>query len=94
MDFKIITMAFGLLAATYAGAANGDGYKMSVCSSDKSKLCYNGKEIFLNGMNVAWWHFGQDVGKDANGKIQKLDENSVRKDLKDLRDAGGNSIRW
>ena len=38
MNFKTITLAFGLLAATYAGAANGDGYKMSVCSSDKSKL--------------------------------------------------------
>ncbi len=75
-------------------AANGDGYKMSVCSSDKSKLCYDGKEIFLNGMNIAWWNFGQDVGKNGNGQINTLDENAVRKDLKDLRAAGGNSIRW
>lgn len=90
---KGTTLAAAILCSTVF-AANGDGYKMSVCSNDKSKLCYDGKEIFLNGMNVAWWNFGQDVGKDANGKIQKLDENSVRKDLKDLRDAGGNSIRW
>ena len=83
-----------MLASSATLAANGDGYKMSVCSTDKSKLCYNNKEIFLNGMNIAWWNFSQDVGKDANGKLMTIDENSIRKDLKDLRAAGGNSIRW
>lgn len=82
------------LLSSAAFAANGDGYKMSVCSNDKSKLCYNGSEIFLNGMNIAWWGFGQDVGKFANGTINTIDENALRKDLSDLRAAGGNSIRW
>lgn len=84
----------GMIAAGTSMAANGDGYKMSICSTDKSKLCHNNKEIFLNGMNIAWWNFSQDVGKDANGKLMTIDENAVRKDLKDLRAAGGNSIRW
>ena len=82
------------LLGCMAFAANSNGYKMSVCSSDKSKLCYDGKEIFLNGMNIAWWNFGQDVGKNSKGQINTLDENAVRKDLKNLREAGGNSIRW
>ena len=94
-NFAKIALA-GILAgaAATAFAANGDGYKMSVCSNDKSKLCYDGKEIFLNGMNIAWWNFGQDVGINGKGAKNILDENSVRKDLKDLRAAGGNSIRW
>ena len=92
---KLTKMALaGMIAAGTSMAANGDGYKMSICSTDKSKLCHNNKEIFLNGMNIAWWNFSQDVGKDANGKLMTIDENAVRKDLKDLRAAGGNSIRW
>ncbi|MCQ2107952.1 MAG: cellulase family glycosylhydrolase [Fibrobacter sp.] len=93
MNIAKIALA-GMIAAGTAFAANGDGYKMSICSTDKSKLCHNNKEIFLNGMNIAWWNFSQDVGKDANGKLMTIDENAIRKDLKDLRAAGGNSIRW
>lgn len=89
-----LSLVGGAFFATSAMAANGDGYKMSICANDKSKLCYNGNEVFLNGMNIAWWNFSQDVGKDANGKLMTIDENAVRKDLKDLRAAGGNSIRW
>lgn len=91
--FLKAALAASLLSSA-AFATNGDGYKMSVCSNDKSKLCYNGSEIFLNGMNIAWWGFGQDVGKFANGTINTIDENALRKDLSDLRAAGGNSIRW
>ena len=92
-SFVKAALAASLLTSA-AFAANGDGYKMSVCANDKSKLCYNGSEIFLNGMNIAWWNFGQDVGKFANGTVNTIDENALRKDLSDLRAAGGNSIRW
>jgi len=72
-----------------------DGYQMSVNSTDKTKLNYGGKPLFLSGMNIAWFKFSQDVGRQgATGALLYVDESLVRKSFQDLRKAGGNSVRW
>lgn len=46
------------------------------------------KDVFISGMNLAWIDFANDMA-DA-----PLNENKMRKSIQDLRDAGGNAMRW
>ena len=88
---KILLAAAALSTSLFAA----DGYQMSICTSDNTKLCYGGKQIFLSGMNIAWFKFSQDVGRGGyKGSLLYVDETLVRKTFKDLRAAGGNTARW
>ncbi|MDR2554122.1 MAG: cellulase family glycosylhydrolase [Fibromonadaceae bacterium] len=55
---------------------------------DGTQLKYKGKKIFFSGINLAWINYNSDVGAEA------LDETKWRKAVKDVKDAGGNAIRW
>ncbi|XP_077972454.1 mannan endo-1,4-beta-mannosidase-like isoform X2 [Styela clava] len=55
----------------------------------KSKICADGKTIFLSGVNQAWENYGKDFG-NKNFKKAKSRLTSV---LSDIHKAGGNSIR-
>jgi len=48
----------------------------------------NGKKLFVSGMNLAWIGFGSDVGDKA------MDINAFTGKIKQIRKAGGNSVRW
>lgn len=52
-----------------------------------NRITYNGQQIYLNGVNVAWINFARDFG---NG----FDETRFRQMLNAVNSAGGNSIRW
>jgi hypothetical protein len=88
---KILLAVAALSTSLFAA----DSYQMSICSSDNTKLCYGGKQIFLSGMNIAWFKFSQDVGRGGyEGSLLYVDETLVRKTFKNLRAAGGNTARW
>ncbi len=83
------------VAALSTSLFAADGYQMSICTTDNTKLCYGGKEVFLSGMNIAWFKFSQDVGRQGyEGSLLYVDETLVRKTFQDLRAAGGNTARW
>ena len=85
-------IAVGLLSISLFAA---EGYQMSISGTDNSRLCFGGKEVFLSGMNIAWFKFSQDVGRQGyNGAPLYVDESLVRKTFQDLRKAGGNCARW
>lgn len=90
--FKITSTIAILSAALFAA----DGYQVSVCPAPNAhKICHNGNPIFLSGMNIAWFNFSQDVGRQgADGGLLYVDESKVRKTFQDLRKAGGNTARW
>lgn len=50
-------------------------------------ILYNGEQVYLSGVNVAWLDFAFDFG---NG----LNEAGLRQMLDDVKAAGGNTIRW
>lgn len=50
-------------------------------------IIVKGKAVYLSGFNVAWFDFAHDFGKG-------LDEQNLRKALQQVKDSGGNSLRW
>lgn len=54
------------------------------------KLMYNGKSVFLSGVNFAWNSYGYDFG---NGKYTANSKSTFEKWLKDVASKGGNSVR-
>ncbi|MFP4417481.1 MAG: hypothetical protein ACLFSB_09440 [Chitinispirillaceae bacterium] len=84
-------LMIGLLSLSVFAA---EGYQMSI-SEDGTKLLYGGNEAFLSGMNIAWFKFSQDVGRQGeDGGLLYVDESLVRKTFQDLRKAGANTARW
>ncbi|MFW5960425.1 MAG: hypothetical protein ACOCSE_04835, partial [Chitinivibrionales bacterium] len=60
-------------------------------SMDGDRCVINGDKRFISGMNIAWvssTSFGNDVGDN------KIDINSFTTYVKQIRRAGGNSLRW
>ena len=50
----------------------------------------NGEKIFQSGMNIAWNQFGADFG---NGQYECCTGAQLEKYIRDIADAGGNSVR-
>lgn len=48
---------------------------------------FRGEPVYLRGFNLAWLDFARDFGKG-------IDEAQLRKALADVREVGGNSLRW
>jgi hypothetical protein len=48
---------------------------------------FRGQPVYLRGFNLAWLDFARDFGRG-------FDEARLRKALADVRDVGGNSLRW
>ncbi len=59
--------------------------------ADVDRLVINNKRVFISGMNLAWHNFGSDVGDKA---LTSTDKTAFRDYLKQIKDAGGNAIRW
>ena len=53
-----------------------------------NRLDIGGEQKFISGMNIAWINFARDVADDP------IDENKMRTIIQDVRDAGGNALRW
>ncbi len=53
-----------------------------------NRLNFSEGEFYMSGMNLAWVDFANDVA------VTPIDENKIRKSIQDIRDAGGNSMRW
>lgn len=61
---------------------------MQVHCWPNNRLTIDGNEKFISGMNIAWINFARDIADDP------LDENKMRTIIQDVRDAGGNALRW
>lgn len=59
-----------------------------IAASGQNRLTLQDKELFMSGLNLAWINFADDIGNTP------LDENRMRKVIQDVRDAGGNALRW
>lgn len=53
-----------------------------------NRIKYNNQEIFLNGTNIAWVSFGNDLGVNKKSKIEDFS-----KIFAQVHENGGNSIR-
>lgn len=49
---------------------------------------------FVNGVNIAWVNFGNDIGLDNNGTQYHPDLNRFSSIMDQVKNAGGNVIRW
>ena len=56
--------------------------------SQTNRINYNNQELFLNGSNLAWFNFSNDVGAG------KTDFDSFADFCLAIHDQGGNSFRW
>jgi hypothetical protein len=54
--------------------------------SQENRIIYNGKPVFLSGMNLAWIHFSKD--------LTRFDKKEFTRALDEIANAGGNSMRW
>jgi len=52
-------------------------------------VTYQGKEVYLNGVNAAWFDFANDFGSESG-----LDENKTNQLLSQVKEVGGNTVRW
>lgn len=55
--------------------------------SPQGHILYEGKRVYLSGFNIAWFDFARDFGEG-------IDERALRKALQQVKDSGGNSLRW
>ncbi|BCE00070.1 PKD domain-containing protein [Marinicellulosiphila megalodicopiae] len=55
--------------------------------NSSNRITYMGQPLYLSGFNIAWFGFAGDVG---NG----VDTNQLRQAIADLKQAGGNTLRW
>ncbi|MDG3085329.1 cellulase family glycosylhydrolase [Vibrio hannami] len=65
-----------------------DGYQSPGGNGTSTNyIRYQNKDIYLNGVNVAWLDFAKDFGSglDIDGTAQVLDQ---------VKQSGGNSVRW
>lgn len=60
----------------------------TVMAQKKDRIKFNGQEIFLNGSNVAWINFANDIGPDSEVNLEKF-----RNIFADIHASGGNSMR-
>ncbi|XP_076822827.1 mannan endo-1,4-beta-mannosidase-like [Clavelina lepadiformis] len=63
--------------------------RLRVCSGNSRKFCYNGKQVYLSGMNQAWKFYAHDFG---NGQYSSSKVH-LESTLKQIHKNGGNSIR-
>lgn len=62
---------------------------VSVCAQNqKDRIRYNNQSIFLNGSNVAWNNFANDIGPDSDIDIGKF-----KSIFADVKASGGNCMR-
>jgi len=77
-------------AAHAADIASSTGGGYSRLAVDNTSFVLNGKRAFLSGVNQPWLSYGADFGNNqTNGAYCTL-----RETLKNVTDAGGNSIRF
>lgn len=60
----------------------------SVAQTKKDRIRYNNQDIFLNGVNVAWINFANDIGPASETNLDDF-----RKTFAEVNANGGNSIR-
>ena len=55
-----------------------------------TNLLYNGKKVFLSGVNIAWNSYGYDFG---NGQYASNSKSTLEGWLNSISGSGGNSVR-
>lgn len=68
-----------------AGCVTGSGVSEGGVDP-RALIPHNGKQIFLNGMNLAWVNFAND--------LTQFDEARFTQAVEDVASAGGNVLRW
>jgi hypothetical protein len=59
-----------------------------IAQNKKDRIRFNNQDLFLNGSNVAWINFANDIGPDSQTNLE-----GFRKIFADVHAAGGNSMR-
>lgn len=54
--------------------------------SQSNRISHNGREVFLNGINLAWIDYAKD--------LKKFDKKEFTRAIDEVSEAGGNCIRW
>ena len=60
--------------------------------SDGQRLSLDGREVFINGINLPWRHYGQDFGRARDGKYY-YNRDYYHKVFSNLQEHGVNTIR-
>ena len=55
-----------------------------------TNLLYNGKKVFLSGVNIAWNSYGYDFG---NGQYAANSKSTLEGWMNSISGSGGNSVR-
>jgi hypothetical protein len=56
--------------------------------SQPKRIRYNNQDLFLNGANLAWAHFANDIGPGTTDTARFMDV------MLSMHDKGGNAMRW
>ncbi|WGP00224.1 cellulase family glycosylhydrolase [Saccharophagus degradans] len=70
-----------------SGALQSNHGAKAALNTPQGHVVIKGKPVYLSGFNVAWFDFARDFGKG-------VDEKALRKALQQVKDSGGNSLRW
>ena len=62
------------------------GYNI-IFPQSTNRIQYNGKDMFLSGLNVAWGNFAADLGPNS------ISQDQFREEFQTVRDSGGNAMR-
>ncbi len=90
---KLLKTAVAIVAATGVtmGAMAAVPMQTVKDSAVAGRLVINGHKVFISGMNIAWISdksFSNDVGNTA------ININGFTAHIKNIKDAGGNAVRW
>ncbi|MEM5947097.1 discoidin domain-containing protein [Spirochaetia bacterium 38H-sp] len=83
---KLIIFFTVFLLLFFVISCAGSASSVSKGPDPKVLIPHNGKKVFLNGMNLAWISFAND--------LTRFDEARFTQAVEDIASSGGNAIRW
>lgn len=82
-----LNLLFSIIVGLVFSFESAWGSRLSVSGN---KLIFNGKSVFLSGVNFAWKFYGYDFG---NGQYAANSKTTFEQWLKEVATYGGNSVR-
>ena len=87
LSFLLLTLILSSISAFAAPVPD----QTTQDRAEGNRLIIDGKPRFISGMNIAWNSFAHDVG---DSKLSDYLIGEFVKQFKQIRDAGGNAVRW
>lgn len=82
-----LNLLFSIIVGLVFSFESAWGSRLSVSGN---KFIFNGKSVFLSGVNFAWKFYGYDFG---NGQYAANSKTTFEQWLKEVATYGGNSVR-